>query len=348
MNFKRLQTVAFFSLLLVVGVVFLWMIFPYVYALFWAAVIATIFHPVYAWLRTRLKNDNLAAFSSVILVLLVVIVPLAGVLGIVVQQAVGLYEAVRQPETLTNLQGQLTAILNAPIVQRFAGDVEILDRLRAASSTISSAAIRWIQAGAGSTIQVVVNLLVMIYALYYFFKDGDRWLKKAMHLLPFGDDNEKLLFQKFTSTAKATLKGTVLLGGLQGLLGGILFFIAGIPAAAFWGLIMIVLAIIPAVGAFLVWIPGAIYLFATGQIWQGVVVTVGGMLIGVLDNLLRPPLVGRDIQMHPILILFSTIGGIGLFGISGVVVGPIIAAFFLAVLEMYETRYRKELESSKS
>ncbi len=167
-----------------------------------------------------------------------------------------------------------------------------------------------------------------------------------MLLLPFGDKNEKALFDKFVSTSKATLKGTVLLGGLQGTLGGILFFLIGIPSAAFWGLIMIVLSIIPAVGSFIVWFPVAIYLFATGQLWQGIVLTIGGILIGILDNLLRPPLVGKDIEMHPILILFSTIGGLGLFGISGVVIGPIFAAFFLGVLDMYEKKYKKQLNSS--
>jgi len=326
--------------------VFLWMIFPYIFALFWAAVISVIFYPIHNRILRVVKSTDAAAGLSVVVVMLVVIIPLTGVLGLVVQQAVGIYDTLKQPETLVSLKNTAENILATPIIRQAFGDIDIEARIRAASGAITSTGLTWLGIGTRSTINTLINTLVMLYALYFFFKDGDGWLKRLMHLLPFGDDNEKVLYQKFVSTSKATLKGTILLGGIQGTIGGILFFIVGIPSAAFWGLIMIVLAIIPAVGAFIVWFPAAVYLLATGQIWQGLTLIAGGAVISVLDNLLRPPLVGKDIQMHPILILFSTIGGLGLFGVTGVVIGPIIAAFFLGLLDMYELRYKKQLDSA--
>lgn len=348
MEFKKIQTIAFFALLVGVSAVFIKMIWPYTFALFWSAVIAVIFYPVYKRLLARVRNEKVASFMMVVIVILCVVIPLGGFLALVIQQAFSIYQSVSEPETIASIVSSAEGIINQPWVKGLIGEIDIVDRLKEASSTIASTAIQWLQAGTSSVIQLVVNLLIMVYSLYYFFKDGEIWLKRIMHLLPFGDENETILYNKFVSTSKATLKGTVLLGAMQGTLGGIFFFIVGLPAAAFWGLIMIVLSIIPAVGSFIVWFPAVIYLLVTGQVWQGFLLLGGGLVISVLDNYLRPPLVGRDIQMHPILILFSTIGGIVMFGITGVVIGPIIAAFFLGVLQMYEARYKKQLDSART
>ncbi len=348
MDFKKIQTIAFFALLVGVGFLFFKMIYPYLFPIFWAAVIATIFHPVYRWIKKKIKNENASAAISVVIVILVVVIPLSAVLGIVVKQAIDTYDRLSNPETVASMQDTAQNIINMPLVQKVIGEIDIKERIQSMSSSITSTGIHWLQVGSRSTLMGIVHVLIMLYALYYFFKDGAGWLKRLMHLLPFGDKNEQVLYEKFASTSKATLKGTVLLGGIQGTLGGLLFFAVGLPSAAFWGLIMIVLSIIPAVGSFIVWFPAAVYLLVTGSIAKGLIVIVCGIVIGILDNLLRPPLVGKDIEMHPMLILFATIGGLAVFGISGVVVGPIIAAFFLAVVQMYEQKYKKELDSAET
>ena len=347
-EFRKIQNIAFFALLIGVAYLFFDMIYPYIFALFWAAVIASIFHPVYRWIRKHLKHEEVSAAISVALVVLIVLIPLSGVLAIVANQAVQTYNTLNNPETVDSAQAWVEGLVELPIVAEYIGDVDIEERIKSASSTIASTGVEWLKVGAGSTMSAVINLLIMLYSLYYFFKDGEKWLKRLMHLLPFGDDNEKVLYEKFASTGKATLKGTILLGVIQGTVGGLFFLIVGIPSAAFWGLLMVVLSIIPAVGAFIIWFPGFIYLLATGQYWQALVLLAGGIVISVLDNLLRPPLVGKDIQMHPMLILFSTIGGIAVFGITGVVIGPMITAFFFAILHMYETKYKRQLESASS
>lgn len=348
MEFTIYKHIAFFALLLGTGTLFVLLFAPYAYPIFWAAVIAVIVYPVYNWLNKTLRHSGIAAMLTIIGVVFVILIPISGVLGLIVKQAIDLVSTVNQPNNLDLLQRFAETIVADPRFINLFGQIDIEQSLRDVSSAVGSLALSWLGRGAGNTLSAFIGVFVMLYSLYYFLQSGKTWLKHLMRLLPFGDDNEKILYQKFVSTSKATLKGTLLIGGLQGTIGGLLFWIVGIPSAAFWGLVMIIFAIIPAVGTFAVWVPAAIILFATGQIWQGVVLTTGGLVIGGIDNLLRPPLIGRDIQMHPILILFGTIGGLGLFGVSGVVIGPMIAAMFLAVVTMYEVKYKRQLDSKKT
>jgi predicted PurR-regulated permease PerM len=180
----------------------------------------------------------------------------------------------------------------------------------------------------------------MLYLLYFFMRDGTKLLDGIVRAMPFGDERERHLLERFAEVSRATIKGTLVVGIVQGLIGGILFVILGIGAPVLWGVVMALLSIIPAVGPALVWIPAAVILIANGQIVSGIVLIVtGSLIIGLVDNLLRPLLVGRDTRMPDYLILLSTLGGLTAFGLAGVVIGPIIAAFFLSVWEMAEEEY---------
>ena len=160
-----------------------------------------------------------------------------------------------------------------------------------------------------------------------------------MHLSPLGDKYETLLYKKFTSTTKATLKGTLIIGGVQGFLGGITFWIAGIEGAFVWGIMMLIVSIIPAIGPFLIWFPATIILLAIGNIWQGIFYTVSWG---------DTPDVGKDAGLHPLIVLFSTLGGLLVFGISGFIIGPVIAALFLSIITIYNEYYRKELKNNQN
>ena len=156
-----------------------------------------------------------------------------------------------------------------------------------------------------------------------------------------------MLYEKFRSTARATLKGTFIVGGVQGIIGGILFWATGIEGALIWCIIMIALSAIPAVGPSIVWFPAGVIMLALGNFWQGITILLVGLLvISTIDNFIRPKLVGKDIQMHPLLVLFATLGGIFLFGISGFVIGPVIASLFIAVMAIYDHHYRNELQNN--
>jgi len=197
-----------------------------------------------------------------------------------------------------------------------------------------------------NTFRVMVLSFVMLYILFFLLRDGPKLEKRLVEILPLGDVKERRLFKKFTSTTRATIKGTFVIAIIQGTIGGILFLIAGVGAPLLWGALMGVLSVIPAVGPAVIWIPVGILLLLSGSVWQGVLVLIGGAaIISLVDNILRPILVGKDTQMPDVVILLSTLGGLTLFGISGFIIGPIIAAFFLAMWQMFEEEFRTELKT---
>ena len=185
----------------------------------------------------------------------------------------------------------------------------------------------------------------MLYTMFFFLRDGPRLLKGALAQLPMTGGEKEQMLEKFVSVTRATLKGTVFIGIAQGVLGGLAFWAAGIDGAIFWGTVMTVLSIIPGIGGALVWIPAAIILMTTGEVWRGLALAAFcGLVIGSVDNLLRPMLVGRDTQMHELLIFFSTLGGLMMFGVMGFIVGPILAALFVTVWGMFATAFRSSLQ----
>jgi predicted PurR-regulated permease PerM len=185
------------------------------------------------------------------------------------------------------------------------------------------------------TLRSAVFFFLMLYLLFFFLRDGPRMLESLVRALPLGDQRERLLLARFAEVSRATIKGTLVVGIVQGAIGGIAFALLGIGAPVLWGVIMALLSIIPAVGPALVWIPAAVMLIVGGDyVGAGVLIAIGVFVIGLVDNLLRPILVGRDTQMPDYLILLATLGGLAAFGLAGIVIGPIIAAFFVSVWDM--------------
>ena len=182
-----------------------------------------------------------------------------------------------------------------------------------------------------NTFQFFLGLPLMIYLAFFLLRDGSKLVELLIQALPLGDERERLLFAKFAEVTRATVKGNLLIAIIQGALGGLIFWILGISGALLWGVVMAIVSLLPAVGAALVWVPAAIYLAAIGDVVEAVVLTVFGVVvIGLADNLLRPVLVGRDTKLPDYIVLLSTLGGIVMFGINGFVMGPLVAALFMA------------------
>ena len=195
-----------------------------------------------------------------------------------------------------------------------------------------------------TTFSLFVSIGIMLYLLFFFFRDGEKLQQTLIHYLPIGDAYEKRLFARFSDTSRAVVKGTLAIAALQGFLGGLTFWIVGISNPVLWGVAMAILSIVPALGPAIVWVPASVILLATGSIWEGVtIIIVGVLLVGLVDEFLRPILVGRGSKMPDAVTLLATVGGLSAFGISGFVVGPIIAAFFLSLWVMFGERYHKEL-----
>jgi predicted PurR-regulated permease PerM len=197
--------------------------------------------------------------------------------------------------------------------------------------------------GAG-TANFLLNLFVMLYAMFFFLRDGRKILERIFYYMPLNHEDEELVLQRFTSVTRATIKGTLVIGVIQGALAGAGFWVAGLDGAAFWGTIMAILSIVPGIGAALIWIPAVIYLFVTGQTLAGTLLLIWcAAVVGTVDNVLRPMLVGKDAKMPDLLILVGTLGGLFLFGPIGFIVGPIVCGLFLTVWDIYGTTFRDVL-----
>lgn len=353
MLLRNFEARVFFALVLLTTAVFLWMVRAFLMPVFWATVFAILFHPLYLRVTALVRGRHaIAALLTTLAVVFVVLIPLGFIIAALAQQALGLYQRIATGEidfaAPIALADQWLPRLTALLADYGIGT----EQVRGGIQSAAVAATQWMAGQAlaiGQNIVMVVLLFtLMLYFLFFFFRDGDRLIQVAIRTLPMGDERERRLFSKFAEASRATVKGTLVIAALQGAIGGVLFVIVGIEAAVFWGVIMAILSLLPAVGPALVWGPAAVIQLTTGGIWQAVVLVIGGTLvIGLIDNLLRPMLVGREIRMPDYLILLATLGGLSVFGLAGFVLGPIIAALFLVMWEMFASEYA-EMDSSEA
>ena len=347
MTNHNVERAFFFALLLAITLAFLWLIRGFLQPIFWAVALGIIVYPVHAWIlpRTR-ERESLAAALSVTLVVIVVILPLIGIAAAVTGEGAALYQRLDA--------GNVGDTLYSRAAESMPRIVALLERLgidpTRLESQVSAAAIgasRFVASRALSigqdTLRVTVFFFLMLYLLFFFLRDGQRLLEGLVRALPLGDQRERHLLGRFAEVSRATIKGTLVVGVVQGTIGGIAFAALGIGAPVLWGVVMALLSILPAVGPALVWLPAAIALILNQQLVAGIVlIVIGVFVIGLVDNLLRPILVGRDTRMPDYLILLSTLGGLAGFGLAGIIIGPIIAAFFLSIWHMAEREFKQE------
>jgi len=321
---------------------------PFIYPLFWAAVVAIMFYPAYLKLVKLLKREGLASILTVLTVLLTIFIPLILILILLFNESLKLYNAVTETGIFTEpekVSTWLSQTFLAPYVEYIRN--QWTEYAASFARTLSNFLFLGLKSLASNSFRFIFMSFIMFYTLFYFLKDGKRMLRRLMHLSPLGDTYENMLYEKFTSTARATLKSTLIVGGIQGTLGGLVFWITGVEGAFVWGVIMVALSLIPAIGPSIIWLPTGIIMLAIGNIWQGLTILLFGILvISTIDNFLRPKLVGRDTQMHPLIVLLSTLGGLVLFGISGFVIGPVIAALYLSVISIYDHYYSSQLQKN--
>ena len=335
-------------LLLVVAVTlgFAAILWPYYGAVFWAMVLAILFAPLQRRLAHLLRGRRtLAALGTVALILVVVILPSALIASSLLQDGVALVDKIRAGEIdLGRLLRQAAAAMPAwatGVLDRF----ELRD-LGALQQRLSAGLMSGLQllatrafAVGGNTLQFIVSFFVMLYLLFFLLRDGSALWRRIKASIPLPDDLQRNLSSKFTNVIRATVKGTIVVAIVQGALGGLIFWLLDIGAPVLWGVVMAFLTLLPAVGTGLVWGPAAIYLLASGAVWQGIaLIAYGIFVIGVVDNVLRPILVGRDTKIPDYVVLVSTLGGMAVFGLNGFVFGPVIAAMFIAVWVIVATK----------
>jgi predicted PurR-regulated permease PerM len=220
----------------------------------------------------------------------------------------------------------------------------IMDKAGELASTTGTFLFNSLAAATRGTVSFLFSLFVMLYSMFFFLRDGPQLLDRILYLMPLSAASEERMVDRFVSVTRATLKGTLIIGVVQGGLAGSAMALAGIHGAAFWGTVMVVLSIIPGIGTALVWFPGVVYLLVTGEVAAGIALFAWcAVVVGSADNFLRPMLVGRDTEMSDLLILLSTLGGLLMFGAAGIVIGPIVAALFVTVWDIYAREFKEIL-----
>jgi len=327
-------------MVLAISTLFFSMLSQFAMAIFLAGLFSALARPVYRNLSYRFKGRrHLASITTLLLMIVVVLIPLMLLLAVIVGQAIDVGQTVTpwvkryiaQPD-------QFSAFMqNLPFYDQLVPYREIiLEKVGKLVGSISNLIVNGLSSATLGTANFLFMTFVFLYTMYFFQMDGDKLIRKILYYLPLVSDDENLMLDKFTSVTRATLKGSLLIGVLQGGLAGIAFAVAGIDNAVFWATVMAVLSIIPSIGSALVWGPACAILIMQGNVGAGVGLLIFcALVVGSLDNLLRPILVGKDTRMHELMIFFGTLGGIMMFGIAGIFIGPLIASLFITLWELY-------------
>jgi predicted PurR-regulated permease PerM len=337
---RRIQRGSLLALALATSVLFVWVIWDFLLALLLSAILTGMFHPIYRQLARRLNHRrSLAAALTVGGVLLGVIVPLAVFLLMIAQQVVQLSQIARpwvedNAWRFTQIDRLFERVPQLSVLQPYRE--QIMPKLAELASAVGGYSVGFVTSAATQTATAVLMLFVVLYGMYFFLKDGKSALDKMLYYLPLPPQDETRMIERFMSVARATIKGTIIIGAVQGALGGLAFAVVGLRGAAVWGTLMAILSAIPGLGHALVWIPATIYLAIVGE-WGaciGLLIWCAGV-VGSVDNFLRPWLIGKDTELPDLVILVSTLGGLVLFGATGFIIGPIVAALFVTVWELY-------------
>jgi predicted PurR-regulated permease PerM len=348
MNEERFRRAFVILLVIAISAAFVAMIRMFLLTILLAALFAAVARPLYLQIERGFRGHaGVASAFTIVVLLVLVITPLSLLAGAVASEALRVAENVRpwidariaQPGLLDD------AIRRLPYFEYIEPHrAEIMKRGAEVVGAIGTFLANSVSAATRGTVLFFFHFFLLLYTMFFFLKDGPRLLRALMLYLPLDEGDKEQMLDRFTSVTRATLKGTVVIGVTQGGLAGLAFWVAGIDGVIFWTTLMIVLAIIPGIGAALVWVPAVILLVAQGALAQGIGLALFcGLVVGTVDNVLRPRLVGRDTKMHDLLILFSTLGGLFFFGASGFIIGPILAALFVTVWEMFGVTFRDVL-----
>jgi predicted PurR-regulated permease PerM len=343
MNETSLQNKTLILLLVLVTLAFIWIMLPFYGAVFWAVILGIIFAPVQRKLHLRFGwRRNVTSLCTLTICLVIAILPVIIISALLVQEGAALYQNVESghldiPKYLAEFKGLLPSYAQRWLDRLGMGDFNGLqDKIaKGAMQGSQYLATQAFSFGQG-TFDFVVSFFIMLYLLFFFLRDGQELTRKIRIAVPLAEPQKRRLQLKFTRVVRATVKGNVLVAITQGALGGLIFWVLDIPSSLLWAVLMAFLSLLPAVGAGIVWAPVAAYFLLSGMIWQGVVLGLFGVfVIGLVDNVLRPILVGKDTRMPDYLILISTLGGMAVFGLNGFVIGPMIAALFMSTWGLF-------------
>lgn len=342
----KTENIIFFILLAFITGLLFFILQPFFFAVFWAVLLASVFAPLYRFINKKIKNPNLCASITMMGIILCFILPIGLLIDLLVMELIDIYQSFNAHSS--NWIGTLTEALKSlskhPLFAKLGMKQSFLiNKSQEAFKLLIDYFFNHISEFTQNTILIIIQFAVMLYCLFYFLRDGKQLTAIIKDNIPVDNKHLEHFIDKFLTTAKASLKFTFIIGGIQGLLGGLIFYFTGIDRALIWGVLMFAFSIVPAIGCAIIWVPAGVIMLLLGNIWQGITILIFcSVVISSVDNLLRPVLMGRDTQMHALLIFLSTLGGIAAIGFSGFVLGPVIAALFLAAWELFPEIYHKE------
>lgn len=343
MNENTLQDKTFLVLLVLVTLAFIWILLPFYGAVFWAVILGVIFAPLQRRLLLRFGwQRNLTSLCTLMICLVIAILPVIVISTLLVQEGTTLYKNLESGQLdvasyLAQFKSLLPPYFRHLLDHLGMGDLNGLrDKIaKAAMQGSQYLATQAFSVGQG-TFDFVVSFFIMLYLLFFFLRDGPDLVRKIRAAVPLAEPQKRRLQLRFNRVVRATVKGNVVMAIVQGTLGGIIFWFLDIPSALLWAVLMAFFSLLPAVGAGIVWAPVAVYFLLSGMIWQGVVLGLFGVfVIGLVDTVLRPILVGKDTRMPDYLVLISTLGGMAMFGLNGFVIGPMVAALFMSTWGLF-------------
>ncbi|MCC7007296.1 MAG: AI-2E family transporter [Acidobacteria bacterium] len=339
-----------FLLLLVIAVTLAFgaVLRPFATTILLAAILSGLVRPLYTRLERAFNGRRpLAAGVTLLLVLTLVIVPLFGVSTVVINQAMRVSERITPViEQMVSEPGWLgERVQRLPGFERIEPFREqILTRLADVANRVGSTLVGWLSSGTLSTVNFVFQFFLLLYTMFFLLMDGPRLWRQILRHLPLTERDQLQMTERFLSVTRATVKGTLIIGLVQGSLSGLAFAVVGIPDALFWGVVMALLSVLPVVGGALVWVPACVILLLGGHPMRAVsLAAFCSLVVGSVDNLLRPRLVGRDTRMPDVVVLFSTLGGLAVLGASGFIIGPILAGMFITCWEIFTASRHPEM-----
>ncbi|HEX8175637.1 MAG TPA: AI-2E family transporter [Pyrinomonadaceae bacterium] len=314
------------------------MLQPFVNVVAWAAVLVIVFYPVHRRLVARTHRPATSALLSSLLVIFTILVPLTLITLVVVNELSNAADSVHgnlstlldpQSSPLGRVIGWFGQYIN--IEELRSGDF-LKERLKGMTGAIAGRALGFV----GGLVGIIVQIFFVIFTMYYLFRDGERFVRAFPDTLPLKREQSERIFERTRDVISASLYGVLVIAAIQGALGGLIFWGLGLPSAIVWAVVMTFLSMIPMAGSFVVWVPAAIYLALTGQWGKALILVLwGALVIGTVDNFLRPKLVGERTRLHELFIFFSVLGGLQVFGVVGIVLGPVVLAITLALLDVF-------------
>jgi predicted PurR-regulated permease PerM len=319
---------------------------PFLPAITGAVGLAVITYRPHEWIRRTVKNRSLSAALTLIMVILLLILPaifvISGVAG-QLSQALQYFQTGQFQDTTTELLARHPALesLWKRVVQEF----DLGDAVKRTSAFLASNVGGFL----GGSLATLTQIVLMLFTLFFLYRDREACMDLLRSLLPIEDRQKDVLLERIRDAIYATLQGSLSIALIQGSLGGVMFWILGIPAALVWGVFMSLMALIPSLGTFLVWMPAAVYLFLSGYHWKALILFAwGSLVISTIDNILYPTLVGSRLRLHTVAVLFSVLGAVALVGIPGIVLGPLILTTTLTLISFWQERAVASASTSES